>query len=51
MLNFIKPTVRKEEKIIFFRAEKLQKRVTDEGKSPLPTDTVRRSIKKINLGR
>ena len=43
MLNFIKPTTSNDEKNVFFRAEKLQKRDTDKGKSPLPADTVRRS--------
>lgn len=35
---------RKDEKLLFFRAEKL-KRLRQNGKSPLPADRVRHSIK------
>ena len=42
---------RNGEKIIFFRSEVLEKRVEERGKSPLPADKVRRSVKKFNLGR
>ena len=51
MLNFVKPTWRNGEKIIFFRSEVLERIVAERGKSPLPADRIRRSIKKFNLGR
>ena len=51
MLNFVKPSWKDEEKIIFFRSEVLEKKVKERGKSPLPADRVRRSINKFNLGR
>ena len=38
MLNFIKPMWRGEEKLLFFRAEKLEKTLREKGKSPLPAD-------------
>ena len=36
---------RNEEKAVFFRAEKLEKTLRQKGKSPLPADKVRYSIK------
>ena len=51
MRNFIKPMWRKEEKLLFFRTEKLEKRLRQKGKSPLPAARVRHNIKKFNLGR
>ena len=45
MLNFIKPMWRGEEKLLFFRAEKLKKTLREKGKSPLPADKVCHSIK------
>lgn len=36
---------RNEEKLLFFRSEKLEKRLRQKGKSPLPADKVHHSIK------
>ena len=36
---------RREEKLLFLRAEKLVKKLRQKGKSPLPADRVRHSIK------
>ena len=42
---------RKEEKLLFFRSEKLEKTLRRKGKSPLPAARVRHNIKKFDLGR
>ena len=41
---------RNAEKIVAFRTQKLETRLLEKGKSPLPAERVRQSIKEYNIG-
>ena len=42
---------RQEKKIVAFRAQKLERRLLEKGKSPFPAERVRKSIKEYNIGK
>ena len=50
VLRFIKLMWRNDEKIVAFRTQKLERRLLEKGKSPLPAERVRQSIKEYNIG-